>query len=60
MLELLFTEIKALFEKSMNTVQHKFKPALFRELRGFISRNVMDIVLNKSIRAGCIGPDRAQ
>ena len=38
-------------------MQHKFKPTLFHELRGFISRNAMDIVLNESIRAGCIGPD---
>ena len=57
--ELLFTEIKASFEKNLNTVQHKFKPALFRELREFLSRNALDIVLNESLRAGDIGPDSA-
>ena len=41
----------------MNTVQHKFKSALFRELRGFVSRNALDIVLNESIRAADIGSD---
>ena len=61
LLELLFTEIKASFEKSLNTVQvqHKFKPALFRELRGFISRNGLDIVLNGSMRADYINTDSA-
>ena len=59
MLKLLFIEIKASFEKSLNTVQHKLKPVLFRELRGFLSKNALDIVLNESLRAGDIGPDSA-
>ena len=59
MLELLFAEIKPYFEKSLNTAQHKFKRALFRELRRFLTRNALDIVLNELIRAGDIGPDSA-
>eukprot|EP00268_Persea_americana_P003328 TRINITY_DN11009_c0_g1_i1.p1 TRINITY_DN11009_c0_g1~~TRINITY_DN11009_c0_g1_i1.p1 ORF type:complete len:215 (+),score=16.23 TRINITY_DN11009_c0_g1_i1:363-1007(+) len=59
LLELLFMEIKASFEKSLNTLQHKFRPALFRNLRGFISKNALEIVLNKSMRADHIGTNSA-
>ena len=53
--ETFFKKIKASFEKSLNTVQHKFRPTLFRELRRFISNNALDIVLNESMRADYIG-----
>ena len=59
LLKFLFMEIKASFEKSLNTVQNKLESALFRELRGFLSRNAFDIVLNESIRADDIGTDSA-
>ncbi|XP_060969793.1 protein FAR1-RELATED SEQUENCE 6-like [Cannabis sativa] len=57
LLELQHTEIKASFEKSLTTVQHNFKPTLFKELRGFISRCALDKVFQESKRGDWVGFD---
>ncbi|KAL8476987.1 hypothetical protein ACS0TY_029330 [Phlomoides rotata] len=44
------TAIKASFEKSINVVQHKFKKNLFKELRGMISIDALDKILEESER----------
>ena len=43
LIELQHTEIKGSFEKSLTLVQHNFKPEIFKELRGIISRNAIVI-----------------
>ena len=57
LLELLHTNIKASFEKSLTVVQHQFKPAEFKELRGFISIAALQMVLTESKHANSIGID---
>jgi len=48
LIELQHIEIKGSFEKSLTLVQHNFKPAIFRELRGVISRSALNMVLMQS------------
>ncbi|XP_058217526.1 putative protein FAR1-RELATED SEQUENCE 10 [Rhododendron vialii] len=42
------TEIKASFEKSLNSVQHDFRTTLFDRLRGVVLSNAMTLVLAAS------------
>ncbi|KAG5540574.1 hypothetical protein RHGRI_020704 [Rhododendron griersonianum] len=42
------TEVKASFEKSLNSVQHGFRTTLFDRLRGVVSSNAMTLVLAAS------------
>ncbi|XP_058216724.1 PKS-NRPS hybrid synthetase cheA-like [Rhododendron vialii] len=42
------TEVKASFEKSLNSVQHDFRTTLFDRLRGVVSLNAMTLVLAAS------------
>ncbi|XP_052198258.1 uncharacterized protein LOC127805543 [Diospyros lotus] len=58
LIELQHTEIKGSFEKSLTLVQHNFKPEIFRELRGIISRNAMNMVLKETQIAQKIGVDK--
>ncbi|XP_052193761.1 uncharacterized protein LOC127802110 [Diospyros lotus] len=58
LIELQHTEIKGSFEKSLTLVQHNFKLEIFRELRGIISRNVMNMVLKETQVAQKIGVDK--
>ncbi|CAH9077106.1 unnamed protein product, partial [Cuscuta epithymum] len=51
------TEIKASFEQSLNVVEHNFRPALFKELRGLISRKALNLILTESERANDVGLD---
>ena len=55
LLKLLHTQIVESFEKSMTIVQHQFKSIEFRELRGFISISVLEIILSRSNCANSIG-----
>ena len=57
MLERQHIEITSSFEKSLNIVQHQFNPVMFKELRGFISRNALNIILPEAMRSESIGPD---
>ncbi|KAH9750386.1 protein FAR1-RELATED SEQUENCE [Citrus sinensis] len=57
LVELQHTEIKASFEKSLTTVQHSFTPSVFKELRGLVARNALDMILSESKRANLIGID---
>ena len=47
LLELQHTEVKASFQKSMIIVQHSFKHGAFKELRGFVSRNILETILDE-------------
>ncbi|KAK3204894.1 hypothetical protein Dsin_018940 [Dipteronia sinensis] len=47
LLQLQHNEIKASFERSLTLVQHSFKPSDFKELRGFVSRNALNMVLDE-------------
>ena len=58
LIELQHTEIKGSFEKSLMLVQHNFKPEIFKELRGIISRNAMNMVLKQTQIAQKIGMDK--
>ncbi|XP_058198378.1 PKS-NRPS hybrid synthetase cheA-like [Rhododendron vialii] len=42
------TEVKASFEKSLNSIQHDFRTTLFDRLRGVVSSNAMTLVLAAS------------
>ncbi|XP_024039451.1 uncharacterized protein LOC112098079 [Citrus clementina] len=57
LVELQHTKIKASFEKSLTTVQHSFTPSVFKELRGLVARNALDMILSESKRADLIGID---
>lgn len=57
LIELQSTEIKASFEQSLNVVEHNFKPALFRELRGLVSRKALNLILIESKRSNTVGVD---
>ncbi|KAI8538182.1 hypothetical protein RHMOL_Rhmol09G0082400 [Rhododendron molle] len=46
------TEVKASFEKSLNSVQHDFRTTLFDRLRGVVSSNAMTLVLAASHQVG--------
>lgn len=58
LIELQFNEIKVSFEQSMNLVQLNFKRSLFKELRGFVSKNAMDLISRRSNQAEHIGLDK--
>ncbi|KAH6787647.1 hypothetical protein C2S52_007199, partial [Perilla frutescens var. hirtella] len=57
LIELQSAEIKASFEQSLNIVEHNFKPLLFRELRGLVSRKALNMILIESERANNVGID---
>ena len=38
-------------------MQHDFKPSVFKELRGFVSRNALNMIVCESKRADYIGLD---
>ncbi|KAL7221792.1 hypothetical protein ACSBR1_023688 [Camellia fascicularis] len=57
LLELQHSEIKSSFEKSKIVVQHDFKPAQFKELRGNVSITALEIILAESKRASSVGID---
>ncbi|KAK3206077.1 hypothetical protein Dsin_020123 [Dipteronia sinensis] len=46
LLQLQHNEIKASFDRSLTLVQHSFKPSNFKELRGFVSRNALNMILD--------------
>ncbi|XP_052171683.1 PKS-NRPS hybrid synthetase cheA-like [Diospyros lotus] len=58
LIELQHTEIKGSFEKSLILVQHNFRSEIFRELRGIISRNAMNMVSKQTEMAQKIGVDK--
>ncbi|XP_028122576.1 uncharacterized protein LOC114319718 [Camellia sinensis] len=57
LLELQHSEIKSSFEKSKLIVQHDFKLAQFKELRGNVSITALEIILAESKRASSVGID---
>ncbi|XP_057806170.1 PKS-NRPS hybrid synthetase cheA-like [Salvia miltiorrhiza] len=57
LIELQHTQIRASFEQSLNVVEHNFKPTLFRDLRGLISRKALNEILDESKRANNVGVD---
>ncbi len=57
LIELQHSSVKASLEKSLLVVQHNFKPAEFKELRGFISISALNHVLAQSKRANSVGFD---
>ncbi|XP_052193889.1 uncharacterized protein LOC127802218 [Diospyros lotus] len=57
-IELQHVEIKGSFEKSLTLVQHNFKPVIFRELGGVISKSALNMVLMQSQLAHKIGIDK--
>ncbi|XP_052300876.1 PKS-NRPS hybrid synthetase cheA-like [Citrus sinensis] len=57
LVELQHTEIKASLERSSTIVQYDFKPSVFKELRGFVSRNALNMIFCESKRADYIGLD---
>ncbi|KAH6801481.1 hypothetical protein C2S52_001945 [Perilla frutescens var. hirtella] len=57
LIELQHIQIKASFEQSLNVVEHSFTPALFRELRGLVSRKALNMILIESKRANDVGID---
>lgn len=57
LIELQHTEIRASFEQSINVVEHNFKPELFKELRGLVSRKALNMILDESKRANDTGID---
>lgn len=38
-------------------MQHSFTPSVFKELRGLVARNALDMILSESKRADLIGID---
>lgn len=57
LVELRHTEIKASLERSSTIVQYDFKPSVFKELRGFVSRNALNMIFCESKQADYIGLD---
>lgn len=55
--ELQHTEIKGSSKKSSTTMQHDFKPSIFKELRGFILWNALNMMVCKSKQANYSGLD---
>ena len=45
LIELQHTEIKASFERSISVVEHQFNNAMFKELRGMVSRASLNMIL---------------
>ncbi|XP_052210807.1 protein FAR-RED ELONGATED HYPOCOTYL 3-like [Diospyros lotus] len=58
LIELQHVEIKGSFEKSLTLVQHNFKPTIFRELRGVISKSALNMVPMQSQLTHKIGIDK--
>ncbi|XP_038704722.1 PKS-NRPS hybrid synthetase CHGG_01239-like [Tripterygium wilfordii] len=52
-----FTSIKASLEKSRHIVQHRFNTVQFRELRGFVSIDALDLIFQESDQSKFIGED---
>ncbi|KAL7191012.1 hypothetical protein ACSBR2_023146 [Camellia fascicularis] len=57
LLELQHTDIKSSFEKSKTVVQHNFKPAQFKDLRGNVSVAALEMILAESKQASFVGID---
>ena len=53
--ELQHTSIRSSFEKSKTIVQHNFKPAEYKELRGNISKNALEKIFTEAKRANLVG-----
>ena len=51
LIELQHTEIKASFERSIFVVEHQFNNAMFKELRGMVSRASLNMILMEFKRA---------
>ena len=51
LIELQHTEIKASFERSISIVEHQFNNAMFKELRGMVSRASLNMILMEFKRA---------
>ncbi|XP_038688749.1 uncharacterized protein LOC119987916 [Tripterygium wilfordii] len=51
------TAIKASLEKSKNIVLHRFKRCMFRELRGFVSVDVLNLIWLEFERSKVVGED---
>ena len=51
LIELQHTEIKASFERSISIVEHQFNNAVFKELRGMVSRASLNMILMEFKRA---------
>ena len=51
LIELQHTEIKASFERSISVVEHQFHNAMFKELRGMVSRASLNMILMEFKRA---------
>ncbi|XP_038719826.1 PKS-NRPS hybrid synthetase CHGG_01239-like [Tripterygium wilfordii] len=52
-----FTSIKASLEKSRHIVQHWFNTVQFRELRGFVSIDALDLIFQESDQSKFVGED---
>ena len=51
LIELQHMEIKASFERSISVVEHQFNNAMFKELRGMVSRASLNMILMEFKRA---------
>ena len=51
LIDLQHTEIKASFERSISVVEHQFHNAMFKELRGMVSRASLNMILMEFKRA---------
>ena len=51
LIELQHTEIKASFERSISVAEHQFNNAMFKELRGMVSRASLNMILMEFKRA---------
>ncbi|XP_038683661.1 protein FAR1-RELATED SEQUENCE 5-like [Tripterygium wilfordii] len=51
------TAIKASLEKSKNIVLHRFKTSMFRELRGFVSVDALNLIWLEFERSKVVGED---
>ncbi|XP_038680254.1 uncharacterized protein LOC119981269 [Tripterygium wilfordii] len=57
LLECQFTAIKSTLEKSLNVVQHRFRTSYFEELRGFVSEQALQKILEEMDWAKIVGLD---
>ena len=58
LIELQHTEIKASFERSISVVEHQFNNAMFKELRGMVSRASLNMILMEFKRATQVDIDK--
>ena len=58
LIELQHTEIKASFERSIYVVEHQFNNAMFKELRGMVSRASLNMILMEFKRATQVEIDK--